>query len=171
MSSERLKKLALRLSFFSKIFYILATISLFLQSATLTWLTVMPNKLGKFFAAFRIYEPFVTNIDNAKISLYELSVGIVTALFVFLILKRLEVMFKALSDELDILKAGEGIRAVSYYFFIQSLILPFIKVIAYAVFTKERLHAPLFDPTAFILALLLWYIGKALETKSVEKTE
>jgi hypothetical protein len=131
----------------------------------------MPNKFGKFFASFRIYEPFVTDIDNLKISLFELALGIITTLFVFLILRRLEVLFKSLSEELDIFKAGEGIKTTAYYFLTESLVLPFIKVISFSVFTGEKLYAPLFDPTAFILSVVLCYIGRTLQTKAVEKTE
>lgn len=171
MSSQRLKKLASRLAFSSKILYILSVISIFLQSVSLLWLTLMPNKLTRFFARVRIYEPFVTNIDNQKLSLYELAVGIITAVFLFLILRRLEFLFKSLSNDLDIFKAGESIKLVSIYFFTESLLLPFLKFISYAIFIKEKLHSPLFDPTLFVLSGLLWYIGRTLQTKSVEKGE
>ncbi len=171
MSSQRLMKLASRLAFYSKILYILTIISIFLRSVSLLWLTLMPNKFIRFFSKVRIYEPFVTDIDNTKISLYELTVGIIAAIFLFLILRRIELIFNAFSINLDIFGAGEAIKTVSLYFFAQSIILPFIKFISHVIFIKERLHSPLFEPSLFVLAGLLWYIGRTLQTKSVEKGE
>lgn len=169
MSLQRLKTMALNVALFSKIGYILTVVSVLLQSITLLWLTVMPNKLIHFFEKVRIYEPFVTDIDNTKLSFFELSTGIIAFLFLFIILRKTETLFSDFGDKPDFLNCGMQVKNLSALFFIQSISLPIIKTVAYLVFLKEKAPFGILNISSLVLALLLWFAGQCLQTKFVEE--
>ncbi|MBQ7897914.1 MAG: hypothetical protein IJ323_05750 [Clostridia bacterium] len=169
MSSERLKKAAERFALGTKIAYIITVIAIFLQTVSLIWLTIMPNKFIKFFDSVRIYEPFITNIKNSALSLFELSTGIVAFLFLFVILRCLEKILLSLKEELNLFKVGANIKTLSLYFLSEAIAVPILKVITYSIFVKETVPAGILDVSALVMAGVLWYIGQVLQTKSVEK--
>ncbi len=169
MSLERLKNTAVKIALFSKVFYILTVISVLIQSVTLLWLTVMPNKLVTFFEKVRIYEPFVTDIDNTKLSFFELSTGIVQFLFLFVILRKLEKLFIGFGDTIDYLDCGTKLKNISLVFFSQSIFIPFLKTVSYIVFLKEKAPFGVVDFSSLLLALVLWFVAQWLQTKSVEE--
>ena len=170
MSSERLKKAAERIALGSKIAYILIVVAIFLQTVSLVWLTIMPNKFIKFFDNVRIYEPFITNIRNSALSLFELSTGIVAFLFLFVILRNVEKIFLLLKEELNLYKVGVNVKVLSLYFLAEAVSVPVLKMISYSVFLKDSVPAGILDVSALVMAGVLWYIGQALQTKAVEKS-
>lgn len=169
MSLDRLKNLAVKIALFSKIGYILTVISIFIQSITLLWLTVMPNKFTSFFEKVRIYEPFVTDIHDAKLSLFELSVGIVAFLFLFVILRKTEAIFLGFSEEENILLLGSQLKNLSVLFLLESFFVPIIKTVSYIVFLREKAPFGIVDFSSLTLAIVLCFIAQWLQTKSVEE--
>lgn len=170
MSSERLKKLAERISLAARIGYILTVVSLFLQTVSLMWLTIMPNKFIKFFDKIRIYEPFITDIKNDELTLFELSSAIISTVFLFIILKNIEKIFQLVATEFSLSKVAINIKVLSFCFLGEALTVPVMKIVSYSVFVKSNTPTGMIDLSALVVAGVLWYIGQVIQTKAVEKS-
>ena len=171
MSSERLKKMAGRVALSARIGYILVVISMFLQTICLLWLTIMPNKLIKFFDKVRIYEPFITSIKNNALTLFELSSGIVAMIFLFVILRKIEKIFISISTDFALHLVAQNIKILSIIFLIERTFVPIMKAVAYTVFLKSDIPTGIFDISAIVISGFLWYLGQTIQTKSIEKEE
>ena len=169
MSSERLKKNAEMIVLGIKIANILTIISVVLQSITLLWLTIMPNKLIHFFEKVRIYEFYVTDIDNTELSFFELSSGIAAFLFLFVILSKAKELFEGLAKGDGVLSFSEILKKLSLYFLAESVFVPVMRIISFSVFIKNMPSTAAFDISSFVIALALWFLSKAMDTESVEK--
>lgn len=169
MSSERLKKTALRLALGLKIINILILIGIILQTVSLLWLTVFPNKLVRFFEMVRIYEPFVSDIGSAKTSLFELSSGVVTYLFLFVIVKKLKDVFHSLSISLHLSEVAQDVKRIAICFLLEAMSVPLLKIIFYSSFMRGDMPSGVLDLNAVFLSGFLWLIAQIIQTKSVEK--
>lgn len=169
MSLERLKKNAERIIIGINVLNVITVVSVILQTVTLLWLTIMPNKFIKFFDKVRIYEFFVEDIDNVQFSLFELSTGIVAFLFLFVILSRAKEMFSKISNGDSVFTFSEALKRLSLYFFAEALFVPIVRVISSSVFIKDIPSIAAFDISSFVVALCLWFLSKMIETQSVEK--
>lgn len=171
MSSQRLKKLAARIALGARIGYILTVISMLLQSVSLLWLTIMPNKFISFFDKVRIYEPFITDIKNNALSLFELSSGIISLVFLFVVLRNVEKIFLSIAKDFTLHFVAHEIKVLSACFFIEAIAVPVMKILSYTVFLKSDFPTGVFDISALVISLFLWYLGQTIQTKSIEKEE
>ena len=60
---------------------------------------------------------------------------------------------------------------ISLIFLLEGISVPVMKIIAYTVFLKSDSPAGLFDISAVVISLFLWYLGQTIQTKSIEKEE
>ena len=171
MSSERLKKMASRVALTARIGYIIAIVAMLLQTLSLLWLTIMPNKFIKFFDKVRIYEPFVTNIKDHALTLFELSSGIIAVALLFVILRQTEKVFASIATDFSLSLVSHNIKILSLTFLLEAIAVPVMKIVAYTVFLKSDSPTGLFDLSAIVISLFLWYLGQTIQTKSIEKEE
>lgn len=171
MSLERLKKYIQRLALTSKVLYIITLIILLCETISFLWLSLMPNKLTSFFNVFRIWAPFVTNLDNTALSRYELATGIVQHVFLFLIFLTLRETFLKLEPNLNFSDIARQLKKLSLIFIAESLILPVFKTVSCNVYLGNAVPLETVDMCPVIIGALLYFFSIFALSKSVEIKE
>ena len=133
------------------------------------WQALMPGKLNGFFEVFRIYAPFISNIDNNGLCLFELAGSLFSALFVFLILVMIRRAFKKLSETLSLEDVTHEIKLISVILIIDAIAVPIVKAICYTVFVKLPLPTGTIDLVPIILGSILYFFAIIIQSKSVIK--
>ena len=169
MSLERLKKLTEKLTLSSKVLYIVTFILMICQTISFLWISLMPNKLNAFFNIFRIWAPFVSDINNIPLSRLELSLALIKCIFLFLILLNIHEIFKKLSVRLDSADIIRELKCLSLIFLSESIVLPILRAIVWTIYLKTSHPLGLLDFTPLAVSLVLYYIAIFIQSKSVEK--
>lgn len=169
MSLERLKKYSERFALISKILYIAILLLIICQTISFVWQALMPNKLNGFFDIFRIYAPFISNIDNNSLCLYELSILIFNNLFLFVILLNLNKLFGKFTLSLSLEAITPEIKKLSLILIAESAIMPIMKNVCYSVFIKLHVPTGSFDFCPLVIGALLYFVAIVIESKSVIK--
>ena len=169
MSLERLKKYSSKIALISKVLYIITLIFIIWETVIFMWQALMPNKLGGFFDTLKLYKPFVTNIDNNPLSLFELAGGIFKSLFLYLMLKTAHKIFSVLKEDLEIEKITRDIRILSSIFIAESLLVPLIKTICHYIFVGTHIPMGAFDLCPLVIGAFLYFIALFIDSTSVTK--
>lgn len=171
MSLERLKEYSEKLAKLVQVFIVIAVIIIFCETVCFVWQAIMPGKLHSFFNTVKLYLPFITDIDNNALCLFELAVSIFKNLFAFVILTVAKRMFLKFSKTFSLGSITAEIKTLALILIADALALPLMKIISYQIFTKEVIPSGTFDVSPIFIGGLLYYIALVIQSKSVFKEE
>lgn len=169
MSLERLKKYCERIAKISKILTVIMIIIIACQTLCLSWQALMPGKFNKLFNVIRIYEPFVSNIDNNALSLYELGGSLFNSLFIYLMMTVIRKMFLKLGENVSLSSVTHEMKVLASLLIADSIALPLVKAICYNVFLNASLPDGIIDLCPIIIGALLYFIAIIIQSKAVLK--
>lgn len=167
MSLERLKKYCERIAKISKILTVIMVILIACQTLLFTWQALMPGKLNGFFNVFRIYAPFISNIDNNALCLYELGGSLFNNLFIFVMLTIIRKMFLRLSENVSLSSVTHEMKVLASILIADAIAVPVVKAICYNVFIKALLPAGIIDLCPVIIGALMYFIAIIIQSKAV----
>ena len=171
MSLERLKKLTLRITTLAKVLHVITVIMLICELVSFLWLSIMPNKLSGFFHIVRVWAPFISNVEDVQLSLFELAGTLVNHVFLFLILGTTEKAFRHLSVHMNILDTIKDLKKIAFLFLGDAIILPLVKSVSYSVFLGEHIPHGIFDDCSIIVSAIIYFLSVFIESRSVEVSE
>ncbi len=164
MSLERLKKYSDKIAKIAKILYYVMILIIFCETVSFAWQALMPGKLTNFFNIFRIYAPFISNIDNNALCLFELAGNLFNNLFIFAVFHIIHKTFKIFSANLNIEEIVPHIKKLAVILIAESFAVPIMKSIAYAVFVKLPVPTGTLDFCPVIIGLLLYFIAIMIQS-------
>ncbi len=169
MSLERLKKYCERISKISKILTVIMVIIIACETVCFMWQALMPGKLNGFFNVFRIYAPFISNIDNNALCLFELAVSLFNNMFLFLMLTVTKKMFVKLSDNVSLSLVTHEMKELAWVLISSSILIPIVKTVCYTVFLK--LPSPMMSYNIVPVAVggILYFIAVIIQSKAILK--
>lgn len=133
------------------------------------WQALMPGKLNGFFNIFRIYAPFASNINNNAMTLFELGTILFNCLFLFVMLCIVKKMFSHLAETLSLGSITSEIKQLSLLLIADSVAVPLMRAICYAVFVKLPIPNGTVDVFPIVVGAILYFIAVILQSKSVLK--
>ena len=171
MSLERLKGYSEKFAKLSLVLIAAIVTIIVCETICFMWQALMPGKLHSFFSTVKLYLPFITDIDNNALCLYELGISIFKNLFAFVILTVARRMFLKFSKTISLGSVTSEIKTLALILIADAVALPVMKLVSYNIFTKEVIHSGIFDVSPIILGALLYYIALVIQSKSVFKEE
>lgn len=169
MSLERLKKYCEKIAKVTRILFILMIIIIVCESICFMWQALMPGKLTAFFNAFRIYAPFISDIDNNALCLFELGGTLFNNVFVFMILNVLYKMFSILKETISLSSITHELKVLASLLIAESIAVPIVKMVCYSVFVKLPIPSGTIDVIPAIVGSVLYFIAVIIQSKAVLK--
>ncbi len=169
MSLERLKKYSENIAKITKILIILILAVIACETVSFMWQALMPGKLTKFFNVFRIYAPFISNIDNNALCLFELAGNLFNNLFIFLILVYIRRLFIRFSEDLSLENTVPYIKRISVILLAESIAVPAMKIVCYTTFVNLPVPTGTFDLCPVTVSIFLFFLAVMIESTSVVK--
>lgn len=169
MSLERLKKLCERAALWTKVLIIISIVMIVCQTLCLLWQALMPGKLDGFFDTVKLYLPFMSDKNNTPLSLFELAGSLFNSLFLFVILTVIRKALVKLSADLSLSGISAELKQISLLLIADSMAVPLMKMICYAVFLRQSAPHGTFDPLPVIAGALFYLISVVIQSKAVLK--
>lgn len=171
MSLERIKKYCENIAKAIKWLTVLILVIIVCESICFMWQALMPGKLNGFFNIFRIYAPFISNIDNNALCLFELAGSLFNNLFIFLMLHVSSRLFKKLAETVSLSTVTHELKAVSLLLIAESIAVPVLKTVCYTVFVKLPIPSGMFDLMPITIGAILYFVAVIIQSKAVLKDD
>lgn len=169
MSLERIKKYCENIVKTIKVLIILILVIIGCEIICFMWQALLPGKLIGFFNIFRIYSPFISNIDNNALCLFELSGSMVNNIFIFMMLYVSYHMFQKLAETVSLSKVTYEMKILSLLLIADAIAVPVVKVICYWVFVKLPVPSGMFDMMPIAIGAILYFVAIIIQSKAVLK--
>ncbi len=169
MSLERLKKYCERIAKICKTLTVIMIIIILCETVCFMWQALMPGKLNGFFGIFRIYAPFISDIDNNALCLYELAVSLFNNIFLFLMLTVSKKIFVKLSDNVSLSTATHEMKELAWVLIASAIITPIMTAVCYTVFLKLPTPMLSYDFVPVAVGGILYFIAVIIQSKAILK--